>query len=375
MDFDWKEREKEIRGQIDGLFGTEDLEAISALETADTGTVRDTTLRLQKILAGTESWKIGLDPDDKENLLAAYSGDASIAKVSTSLSLAFSATRQFGVLAALYGNDALKEELLEPLMKGELIAGVALSEPGGEDGSAGCKVELKGESYLLNGNKAFVTNGPIADWFAVFADLEGEEVICLVKAGQDGLTAGEEMELLGLNGLAVSDLTMHNVPVEKKYVLGPFENRKASSRYVGMVDFALSFVCVGLMKRAFNDAKAHADKHQRKGKPIMASQEIRYKLAEMLTLTQTAELMCYRAGWMMANDDFETGTLINSTKVFCAENAEKVASEALQITAGHGYKKGGVSETAFRDAKGIALIGTSSEVGRMEIADELLERF
>ena len=110
----------------------------------------------------------------------------------------------------------------------------------------------------------------------------------------------------------------------------------------------------------------------RGGKPIIAYQEVSFKLAEMLTLLQTSRLLAFRAAWMSDTSDREREILTRCAKVFCAESAEEVASKALQILGGQGYFKGNPAEEGYRDSKYLQIAGTSSEISRMKIADDLL---
>jgi len=132
---------------------------------------------------------------------------------------------------------------------------------------------------------------------------------------------------------------------------------------------------VGLMQRTTAAAKQYSGSHERAGKPILAHQEIRFRLAEMLTMTQAAQLLTYRAGWMYANEEPETASLVRCAKVFASEASEKVANLAMQIMAGQGYVWGNEVERGYREAKYAALAGTTSEIARMAIADDLLSRY
>ena len=116
----------------------------------------------------------------------------------------------------------------------------------------------------------------------------------------------------------------------------------------------------------------YAKNHKSGGKPIIAYQEVGFKLAEMLTLLQTAQLLAYRAAWMAETGDREAPVLARCAKVFCTESAEKSASYALQILGGRGYLSGNPAEEGYREAKYLQIAGTSSEISRMKIADELL---
>jgi alkylation response protein AidB-like acyl-CoA dehydrogenase len=111
----------------------------------------------------------------------------------------------------------------------------------------------------------------------------------------------------------------------------------------------------------------------------MGYQEVRFSLAEMLALVQTAQLAVHRAGWLVADGDGpdarEADAMVRVAKVFCAESAEEVARAAMQVLAGRGFLSGNPVEQAYRDAKFAALAGTTSGVARMQIADDLLERY
>ncbi|MGD9077545.1 MAG: acyl-CoA dehydrogenase family protein, partial [Desulfobacteraceae bacterium] len=107
--------------------------------------------------------------------------------------------------------------------------------------------------------------------------------------------------------------------------------------------------------------------------PIIAYQEVAFRLAEMLTLLQTAQLLAYRAAWTDETGDREAQVLAHCAKVFCSESAEEVASSALQILGGKGYVQGNPAEEGYRNAKYLRIAGTSSEISRMKIADEVLK--
>jgi len=118
---------------------------------------------------------------------------------------------------------------------------------------------------------------------------------------------------------------------------------------------------------------SYAKNHKSGNKPIIAYQEVGFKLAEMLTLLQTAQLLAYRAAWMAETVNRETSSLAHCAKVFCAESAEEVASQALQILGGHGYIGRNPVEEGYRNAKYLQIAGTSTEISRMKIADGVLK--
>jgi alkylation response protein AidB-like acyl-CoA dehydrogenase len=219
-----------------------------------------------------------------------------------------------------------------------------------------------------------VANAPLADWLAVFADAGGRQLVALVHREQEGLRLGERLALVGLDGLATCAVELDGVRVPPACALGPFDAPEPERWCRRSRDLGLATAGVGRMHVSFATAKAHAETRRRGGKPLVARQEISFKLAELLTATQTAELLVCRAAWMMNAGDPEAGTLVRCAKVFCAENAERVASGAMQILAGSGCIAGNAAERAWREARTLAVLGTTVEVSRMAIADELLAR-
>jgi alkylation response protein AidB-like acyl-CoA dehydrogenase len=126
------------------------------------------------------------------------------------------------------------------------------------------------------------------------------------------------------------------------------------------------------MKTAFESARSYAKSHKTGGKPIIAFQEIGFKLSEMLTLFQTSQLFAYRTAWTAEKDPKEAESLTLCAKVFCTESAEQVACEAMKILGGAGYVAGNAVEQAFRCAKYGQIAGTSTEIARVKIGDTAL---
>jgi alkylation response protein AidB-like acyl-CoA dehydrogenase len=131
-------------------------------------------------------------------------------------------------------------------------------------------------------------------------------------------------------------------------------------------------VSLGLMKKAFETAKNYAKSHKTGGKPIIAYQEVGFKLSEMLTLFQTSQLFAYRTAWSATAEPKDVESLTLCAKVFCTESAEKVASDAMKILGGAGYITGNPVEEAFRCAKYGQIAGTSTEISRVKIGDTAL---
>ena len=377
MDFNWNAAEKQSRAGVAALFDREATGELDRMEEEDLADLRDTNLRWLGRLA-----KVGyLEPERDElaaeqAMLVQTTREAVASAASSSLFLSVeTSARLFGGLIARHGGEELKAELLGPLGRGELVGAVAAAEPSGEE--RGWQTEgVPGEGgYTLNGHKSFVTNAPIADRIAIVGAVQEETAVFIVKPKDPGVTVGPRIRTMGHQGLAVAALELQGVKVPARNVLGPFGDGLALARLRRTEDLILAIASVGLAERSLDAAKRHAKSHHRGGKAIGKRQEVRFKVAEMLTWVQTATWLVRRAVWACSTAQAEAGVLLRCAKVFCAEAAEAVSGSALQIGAGHGYVWGTTEERSYREARLAAIAGTTSEVARMEIADELLARY
>jgi len=207
---------------------------------------------------------------------------------------------------------------------------------------------------------------------AVTVALDGQPAVAIVGARDAGVTIGPRLPTLGYQGLAVSALTLDNVRVPASRFLGPLPDGKLIDALRLTEALMLTQASVGLAQQVYKTAVAHAKRHRRGGRAIIKYQEVGFKLAEILTQVQTAQLLGYRAGWLAARGDAEAATVMHCAKIFASETAEQVAAKALQILAGEGYLWGNRVERGFRDAKYAALAGLSSEQARMTVADNIL---
>jgi acyl-CoA dehydrogenase len=291
-----------------------------------------------------------------------------VARASPALLLAVEATRHLAALLCAFGPD---DDERAALARGERIGAVALADAGA---APPARLAPGADGWRLTAEKPLVTNAPLADWIAVFAEADGREVIALVTPHDPGVTVGAPVALLGLDGLAVAPVSAAaTLPTSR--VLGPLEEGAAArARYARDADLTLAIAGAGLARGVLHAAHRHARAHVRGGQPLMAHQEVAFPLAEVHAHADAAELLCHRAAWLVETGDPEGDTIVRCAKVFCAENAERAASACLQAMGAEGYRRGSVAERAYRDAKGLALAGTSTGLARMAIADALLSR-
>ena len=373
MNFDFGETERALCEKIKALFDLESRAALAKLEKGDADEIREATLKWMQILGQAGYLTLGLD--DGKNSVTLTATQEGLASISPSLFLTVEVTaRIFGRLVAIYGTPDQKNEIIPSLKEGRIIGTVALSERGMniENDPLVTLGVYNDDGFKVSGSKGHVVNGPIADWIAVAAKTGDGVAFFLIKKGSDGLSIDQRLSTLGYNGTAISAITLENCSVPSAYVIGPFEVEEPVKSARTWEDQILTAASLGQIQRSYDEAVNYAKSHLSGGKPIIAYQEVGFKLAEMLTLLQTARLLAYRAAWMTEAGDSETGVLAHCAKVFCTESAEEVASHALQILGGQGYIRGNPAEGSYRDAKYLQIAGTSSEISRMKIADNVL---
>ena len=375
MDFDFTERQKDIRDRVSAVFDPDSKAALIELEGGDEVLIQSVVLRWMKVLGQTGYLALGLENGrDSAELLAARE---SLAAISPSLFLSIeTSVRMFGRLIAMYGTPEQRTEFLPALKEGNLVGAVALSEGGMsiENNPLATTGRMVGGEFMVSGSKGYVVNGPIADWIAVAGMEEKGVAFFLIQKGSEGLSTEPRLATLGYRGLATSAISLENCPVPPHYVIGAFKEGEPLVSVRSWEDGILTAGSLGLMQRCYDMAVPYAKSHESGGRPIIRYQEVAFKLAEMLTLMQTAQLLAYRAAWMAEVGDREAPVLAHTAKVFCTESAEEVASSALQVLGGHGYLRGNLAEEGYRNAKYLQIGGTSTEISRMKIGDWVLER-
>jgi alkylation response protein AidB-like acyl-CoA dehydrogenase len=373
MNFDFSGSEKTVCEQIKDLFREKGATSLAALETADMEEIRRLTLQCQRDLAEIGYLALGVEDGRHSPGLVAAQEWLAAASPSLFMSVEVSA-RILGRLVAGYGSEAQRAALFEPIKDGRIIGAVALSEGGlsFEDGTLKTTATNENGGFSLTGVKACVVNGPVADWTAVGASTGEGNGIFLLRSGSEGLFVGARSRTLGYEGMAAAAMSFENCLIPPEQVIGPFEGCEVFRDVRKWEDQVLTSASLGCIRSSYEAALQYAKHHTSGGRPIIAYQEVGFKLAEMFTLLQTAELLACRAAWMDEKGDTEADLLLRSAKVFCTESAEEVASKALQVMGTFGYLRGNGAEMAYRDAKYVQVAGTSLEISRVKIGDELL---
>lgn len=372
MNFEHSEKGKETRQQVGAILKSYDNGL--RVDKSSSEEFRPRLIKLQKSLAEKGFFNLSSQAqerssDESETLQAI---DFEIANFSASLFMSLKVSQLLVGLVARCKTE-LHKPLLDELCTGSLVG--AIAHHGSSELSSSTPLILKkeGTAWLLNGTMPFVSNGLFADWIAVKATADDRIGFCLLSSDASGLVVGPKLQTLGLQEIGLCSLFFQNVAVPDHQFIMAADPAQLDGWLTNSLDLAVATASVGVMKRSFEAAQKHAASHAINGKPISRHQEISFKLAEMLALLQTAELLCCRAGWLVDTGHSEADVLVRCARVFCAENGERVASEALQVMAGWGVLSGREGERGYRDAKTLALTGTTTEKARIEIADAMLK--
>ncbi|MCF8111154.1 MAG: acyl-CoA dehydrogenase [Desulfobacteraceae bacterium] len=374
MNYDFTKAEfkffQEIEKKLDSLAD------IEKLETRDTSGGTRYISRVMETLANTPYLKLGIEPVEGLHGFICLMGAMEIfAGFSPSACLSIEASaRLFARAVSLWGTREQKELFLAPVLEGKAIGALAL--PGEsmniENHSLSASGKRKERSVTVNGEKKYVINAPVADWIAVAGLLDDRYVLFIVERDTAGLMIDPSLETAGYQGAPISGITLEDCEIPSGHVTIPPSGSKMPEVLRTAENLIFLGTSLGLSKTAFDAARQYAKSHHTCGKPIIAYQEIGFKLAEMLTLLQTSQLLAYRAAWALETASDEADELILCAKVFCSEACEQICSEGLKILGGEGYISGNRAERAYRCAKYGQIAGTSTEIARVRLGDAAL---
>ena len=281
----------------------------------------------------------------------------------------------------LSGDDDQKERYLKPMARGELLGAFALTEPqAGSDASAlRTMAEDKGDHYLLNGQKTFITNGGLADVYSVFAvtkpgtGVKGISAF-IVDADLAGVTAGKLEHKMGIHGAPTTDLFFENVKIPKENLLGKKEGGfGVAMRTLDVGRLSVSATCLGLAKEALDLSIKHANERVQFGSPIGDKQAIKWMLAEMASEIFSLESIVYRSAWLCDNGKkFSRESAI--CKLVGSETLGHVVDHAVQIHGGMGYMSDFPIERFYRDARITRIFEGTNEIQKIVISSNLLRQ-
>lgn len=278
-----------------------------------------------------------------------------------------------------FGTEAQKQKYLVPLAKGEIIGAFCLSEPeAGSDATSQRTTAIdKGDHYLLNGTKNWITNGNSASVYLVIAQTDvakGSRGInaFIVEKGMPGFVVGPKENKMGIRASDTHSLMFTDVKVPKENRIGEdgfgfkFAMKTLTGGRIGIASQAL-----GIASGAYELALAYSKERKAFGKTINQHQAIAFKLADMATEIEAARLLCYRSAWMKDNH-MDYGTASAMAKLYASRVAMWVTTEAVQVHGGYGYVKEYHVERLMRDAKITQIYEGTSEVQKIVISRGVL---
>lgn len=280
-----------------------------------------------------------------------------------------------------FGTDAQKKKYLPPLAKGETMGVVAVTDPGGGSDVVGMKTsaELKGDKYILNGRKCFITNTHTSDfWVVVARTAEGAKGLTAFIVDKDapGAKVGHEENKFGLRGANTGELVFNDCEVPKENLLG----QEGGGLAIAMKTVSetgrtgMAATALGILTAVYEEAGKFASERVLYGKPISALQGIQFLMAEIYAQLEIARLLCYRASWMKdQNMRFDTESAL--AKWYACEAAANAAKKAVEIHGAYGIMKEYTVQRLLRDAIVTIPAGGTGEIGKVVLARAALAPF
>jgi acyl-CoA dehydrogenase len=278
----------------------------------------------------------------------------------------------------LHGTAEQKRAYLPRVVAGEAIAAFALSEPdaGSDVAALACSAREQGDSYVLDGEKTWISNGGIADFYVVFArtgEQPGSRGISafIVDAGMPGFSIAQRIDVIAPHPLA--RLAFADCHVPKSRLLGaPGQGFKIAMRTLDIFRTSVAAAALGFARRALDEAIARATSRRMFNQALADFQITQAKLAQMATAVDTAALLTYRAAWQRDQGQGVTREAAMA-KMVATENAQQVIDAAVQLWGGLGVTSGQTVERLYREIRALRIYEGATEVQQLIIARELLK--
>jgi butyryl-CoA dehydrogenase len=281
-----------------------------------------------------------------------------------------------------FGTDEQKQKFLVPYARGEKIGCYALTEPqaGSNAAALATKAVRKGDAYVVNGTKAWITNGGAADAALVYVNTQPEKgekgiTALVVEKGTRGFAVGKEEKKLGVHATACTELSFSDceVPVANR-IGNEGEGYKVALSTLDGGRIGIAAQATGIAQGAFEAALSYAQQRHAFGHPIADFQAIQFMLADMATELDAARLLARRAAW---KQDFGARFTMEASiaKLFASEMSTRVTHKAIQIHGGYGYSREYPVERAYRDARITEIYEGTSEIQRLVISSLVLKAY
>jgi alkylation response protein AidB-like acyl-CoA dehydrogenase len=272
-----------------------------------------------------------------------------------------------------WGNKSQKEYWLPKLASGEIIAAFALSEPnvGSDAKSVETTARIAGDSYVLNGQKKWITYGQIADVFLVFAKCEGKAGAFLVEKNSSGFSVKSMSGILGTRASMIAELKFDNCHVPLENLVGKlgFGFSYIASSALDYGRYSVATGSVGIAQACLEACINYTNERKQFDVYLKEHQLIRQKITQMITNTKAARLLCYQAGYLKDINDPNSIIETSIAKYFASTVATKIANDAVQIHGGNGCSNEYPVERYLRDSKIMEIIEGSTQIQEITIAE------
>ncbi len=279
---------------------------------------------------------------------------------------------------SLMGTAAQRERYLPGVAKGELLAAFALSEPqaGSDVAAMQCSAAIDGDSYVLTGEKTWISNGGIADFYIVFArtgEAPGSRGISafIVDADEPGFEVAERIEVIAPHPLARLRFTQCRIP-RSQMIGAPGEGFKVAMRTLDVFRTSVAAAALGFARRALQEGLSHAKSRPMFGATLAELPLTQAKLADMACTVDSSALLVYRAAWARDRGQIITREAAMA-KLMATEGAQRVIDAAVQLHGGRGVRTGEIVESLYREIRALRIYEGASEVQQLIIGKELLK--
>jgi alkylation response protein AidB-like acyl-CoA dehydrogenase len=281
----------------------------------------------------------------------------------------------------MFGTEAQKQKYLVPLATGEKLGALAMTEPeaGSDAASISTTAIRKGDHYILNGRKIFITNGEVADTYVVTTVTDREQgpkgiTNFIVEKEMPGVSFTTHYDKMGIRGAPTTDVVLDGVEVPVENVLGGVGNGfKVTMDTLDAGRIGIASQAVGIARAALEDSLDYAGARQQFGKSIIHFQGIQFMLADMATQIQAARALTLRAA-SLRDREIPCARESSMAKLFAGDTAMRVTTDAVQVYGGYGYIQEYPVERHMRDAKITQIYEGTQQIQRVVIARQVIGR-
>jgi alkylation response protein AidB-like acyl-CoA dehydrogenase len=281
----------------------------------------------------------------------------------------------------LAGTEELKSRYCPPLASGEKLCAFAITEPeaGSDIGALLTTAELKGDYYVINGCKRFISNGSVADFLVVFAKTDPTEgykglSAFIVESDSPGFSVSRHENKMGIRGSPAAEIVFEDCRVPKQNLLGrEGEGFKLAMRTFDRTRPIIAAQAVGIARGALDEAVTYASERKQFGRRIVDFQGIQFLLAERAAELEAARALVYYSAWLADHGSEQLAYYASAAKLIASDTAMRVTTDAVQVAGGTGYLRDFSFERKMRDAKITQIYEGTNQIQRLVIARQLLK--